>query len=666
MSDQVNVGQNFSYISTNGQSVFTGTQAENGETNYNGIIAAAIKAPPFISVYNNGVYSDVSDGLNGDTLHPVGTLNRIDIDNPTRSLFGNIFLEYNPISNLSLKSNLGITQIDSKFEEFQPRVSEQSKVQTTVNRFITENTQRSNLSWENTANYTPNVGDDHSLQVLAGYSIQKDEAESNYLRSRGFENEKRNLISIPAAEEIELTRYKYDVQTLMSFFTRAQYDFRKKYFISASVRRDGSSKLASDKRWQDFPSVALGWRLSEENFFNSSILNNIKLRASWGKVGNLESLGSFPTNLPLSIGNVILGGPGYQIATSLDGKSNPDLKWETSETTNFGFDLNSTDNKITLTADYFVRTTKDLLLKLPVSPIEGILAEDAPFQNAGEVQNKGLELALGVNKYLGDFTYNLTGNVSFIKNELTALKDGFKALPENETQVATHYPLWNAVGQPLFSYYILETDGLLRSEAQVTEARANGQPSAQLGDIKFVDQNGDKIIDDDDRVYKGSAFPKTTFGLNGNFNFKNFDFSIFIQGASGAYAYNGYKFTTTYPAHTSVDGANLLNVALDTWSEQNTNAAHPRLSISDPNQNIRMSDFWLESTNYIRIKNLSLGYTLNKNNIYDSLRIYATAQNLFTWTDYSGLDPEIGNRGIDGGQYPVARVFTIGFNMRLK
>lgn len=670
INDKIKVGQNFSFTKTNGQSVFTGTQGENGETNYNGIIAAAIKAPPFMSIYNaDGTYTDVSDGQNGDVLHPVGTLNRIDVDNPSKSYFGNLFLEYKPLQNIKFKSSFGMNYTDTNYEEFQPRVAEQSKVQTTVNRLITEDSEGTNWSWENTLDYTPNIGDDSNFQILAGYALQQEEFEANYLRARGFENEQRSLISIPRAESIEETKYAYKVQTLVSYFSRALYDYKKKYFISASIRRDGSSKLltpGTDKHWQNFPSVAAGWSISEEEFFDSEFISNLKLRASWGRVGNIESLGSFPTNLPLSIGNVILGGNGYKRSIALDGKSNPNIRWETSETTNFGLDFSSINNKYSLTADYFIRDTKDLLLRLPVSPLEGILAENAPYQNAGEVRNSGLELALGVNKYEGDFTYNLSGNISFIKNELTKLSGGFSSLDEGQTQVATHYPLVYAVNQPLGSFYLIETDGLLRTAAQVTEARANGQPNAQLGDIKFIDQNNDQKIDSKDRVHKGSAFPKTTFGFNGNFNYKNFDLSIFIQGASGAYAYNGYSFTTAYPAHTSVTGANLSSIALDTWSAQNPNAAYPRLSIDDPNQNIRMSDFWLESTDYVRVKNLSVGYSLKGNDIFDALRIYATAQNLITWTNYSGLDPEVGNNGIDGGQYPVSRVFTLGFNVTLK
>ena len=514
LNDQIKVGQNFSYTYTNGQSVFTGTQAENGETNYNGIIAAAIKAPPYVSVYNaDGSYSDIADGQNGDILHPVGTLNRIDIDNPEKSLFGNLFLEYKPVTNLTFKTNFAITRTNTEYEEFQPRVSEQSKVQSNINRLITQGSERLNWSWENTLDYKPELNDDNSLQLLAGYSLQEEEGEVNYLRARGFENEDRNRVVIPVANQIEFTDYRYFTQTLVSFFSRAMYDYKKKYFISASIRRDGSSKLTDDLAWENFPSVAVGWQLSEEDFFNSTFVNNLKFRASWGKVGNLESTGSFPTDVTLTRSNVNLGGSGYSTAVSLDSQSNKTLTWETSETTNFGVDVSSTDNKITLTADYFTRTTRDLLLKVPLDSKRGILPEDAPFQNAGEVQNKGLEIALGVNKNEGDFTYNLTGNVSFIQNEMTSIKGSSTELRESETQVATHFPLWNSVGQPLFSFRMLETDGLLRTDAQVSEARANGQPNAQLGDIKFVDQNGDMVINNDDRTYKGSSFPTTTFGF---------------------------------------------------------------------------------------------------------------------------------------------------------
>ena len=665
LSDKIKLGENFSYVVTNGQSAFTGTQASNGETNYNGVIAAAIKAPPFVSVYDaDGNYSDVADGNNGDVLHPVGTLERINIDNPEKNTFGNLFLEYKPIDKLTLKTSYAINYRDEFYKEFDPRVPEQSKVQKTTNTLTQIQSKGINWSWENTLNYNTVIGDDHSLQLLGGYALQHEESEFDYILAQGFESEDPDLLVLPLAEEIQDIQYGFNEDRLVSFFSRAMYDYKKKYFLSASIRRDGTSKLSDDNRWENFPSVAGGWTVSNEDFFKSDWISNLKFRASWGRVGNIESLSSYPTNIPLSIVNVVLGSDGFQNGVVLDGRSNPDITWEISETSNFGLDFASKDNRWNLTADYFIKNTDRLLIRIPTSPLEGI--GTSPFQNSGKVQNKGLELALGHRKYEGDFTYDISANVSFINNELVEIAEGFDFLPEGETQVATHFPLANAIGEPLYSFYLIESDGLLRTDADVTQAQANGQPDAQLGDIRFIDKNADGVINDDDRVFKGSSFPTTTYGMNMNFGYKNFDLSLFFQGAQGGYAYNGYKFTTTYPAHTSVAGSNLLDVALDTWHPGNVNASNPRLSIDDPNGNLRKSDFWLESTDYLRIKNLSVGYTWSDLPFAERLRFYATAQNLATWTNYTGLDPEVANRGVDGGQYPVAKTFTLGFNITLK
>ena len=665
LSDKIKIGENFSYTLNNGQSAFTGTQAANGETNYNGVIAAAIKAPPFVPVYNSdGVYNDVADGQNGDVLHPVGTLERINIDNPKKNTFGNLFLEYKPTEKLTLKTSYAINHTDEFFKEFDPRVAETSKVQKTTNILTQIRANEINWSWENTVDYTNTFNDVHAFQLLGGYSLQHQERELDGIVAEGFENENPVLIVLPLADEIRDVYYSFFENKLVSFFSRVLYDYNKKYFFSASIRRDGSSKLAQDRRWENFPSVAVGWALSEEGFFKSNFVRSLKLRASWGRVGNIESLSSYPTNLPLSDENTILGQDGYQTGVVLDGRSNDAINWEISETTNFGVDFTSENNKWNLTADYFIKDTDRWLNRTPVSPLEGI--GTSPFQNSGKIRNKGLELALGYTKNEGDFNYNVSGNVSFIKNEVLEIAPGFDFIPDDITQVATHFPLANAVGQPLFSYYLIESDGLLRTDAEVTEARANGQPDAQLGDLRFINQNGDDTIDDDDRVFKGSAFPTVSYGLNFSANYKNFDFSMFLQGTQGGVAYNGYKLTTTYPAHTSVAGANLLDTALDTWHPGNPNASNPRLSIDDPNGNIRKSDFWLEDTDYLRLKNLSVGYTLPESPYFQKLRIYVTGQNVLTWTNYSGLDPEVSNRGVDGGQYPVARTFTLGFNITLK
>ena len=667
LSDKIKIGENFSYTLTNGQSAFTGTQAANGETNYNGVIAGAIKAPPFVSVYNSeGVYSDVADGQNGDVIHPVGTLDRINIDNPKKNTFGNFFLEYKPLEKLTLKTSYGINHTNEFYKEFDPRVAEASKLSKTTNSLTQIQTNEINWSWENTLNYTNTFNDVHAFQLLGGYSLQHQEREFNGIVAQDFDSEDPKLLFIPLADRILFTTYDFSETKLVSFFSRVLYDYDKKYFFSASIRRDGSSRLGKSNGgyWQNFPSVAVGWALSEEDFFKSDFVSNLKLRASWGQVGNLESTSAYPTNLPLVNENIILGQPGYQTGTYVSGRPNYDIRWETSETTNFGLDFSSENNKWNLTADYFIKDTADWLNRTPTISTEGIVV--SPFQNSGKIRNKGLELALGYNKNEGDFTYNVSGNVSFIKNEVLEIAPRFDIIPDDVTQVATHFPLANAVGQPLFSYYLIESDGLLRTDAAVTDARANGQPDAQLGDLRFIDQNNDGVIDDDDRVFKGSAFPTVSYGLNFSANYKKFDFSLFLQGTQGGVAYNGYKLTTTYPAHTSVSGSNLLDTALDTWHPGNPNASNPRLSIDDPNGNIRKSDFWLEDTDYLRLKNLSIGYTLPESPYFERLRIYVTGQNVLTWTDYSGLDPEVSNRGVDGGQYPVARTFTLGFNITLK
>jgi len=267
---------------------------------------------------------------------------------------------------------------------------------------------------------------------------------------------------------------------------------------------------------------------------------------------------------------------------------------------------------------------------------------------------------LSYQKNEGDFTYNISGNISKIKNELVSLGNGITEIGDL-TQVGTHFPIQSTIGQPLFSFYLIETDGIFQSDAEATAYTA--QPNAVAGDLKFKDNNNDGVISDLDSRYKGSAFPDFTYALNGNFNYKNFDLSLFFQGVTGSKAYNGFKLTTVYPAQSSVAYANLSADAIDTWHPGNTGSSNFRLSRTDPNDNIRKSDFWLEDTSYLRLKNITIGYTFSKIKSIDRLRIYTTGQNVFTITDYSGLDPEVANRGIDGGQYPVSRVFTLGLNL---
>ncbi len=660
VSDKLKIGENISYISTNGNSAFTGTQASNGETNYNGIIAQAIKAPPHLAVYDeNGNYSDMPNAGYGLTIHPVSTLKRIDIDNPKSDLFGNIYFDYSPIEGLKLKSSFGINLKTEKFKEFDPRVPEVSKTQKTTNSLQIADINQEDWSLENTVTYNKTFKDIHNVTLLGGYTLQSFSRELFSIIGRDLPSEDPSSLFLVNATLFDKPVSLKEENRLTSYFARVNYAFDDKYLLTASVRRDGTSKLSKENRWGTFPSVALAWKLSEEEFLNDSkTINNFKLRTSWGRIGNISSLSNYPTNVPLSETQVILGVSNFVSGFALDGISNPDIVWETTEQLNFGADLSLFDSRLTLAADYFIKDTKDLILPLPISSLAGV--GNAPFVNAGQVRNKGIELSLTYQKYEGDFTYNISGNISKIDNELVALGNGINNILDF-TQVATHFPIESVVGEPLFSFYLLETDGIFQSDAEATEDLAH--PNAVAGDLKFKDQNGDGEINGDDKVYKGSAFPDFTYGLNANFNYKNFDLSLFFQGVSGSKAYNGFKITTVYPAQTSVAGANLSADAIDTWHSGNTSASNFRLSNNDPNNNLRPSDFWLESTDYLRLKNFTIGYTFPESKFYSRLRTYISAQNLFTITNYSGLDPEVSNKGIDGGQYPVSRVFTLGVNL---
>ena len=660
VNEKLKIGENVSYTRTNGNSAFTGTQATNGETNYNGIIAQAIKAPPHVPVFDeNGNYSNMPDAGYGLTIHPVATLQRIDIDNPVTDVFGNLYLDYTVAKGLKFKSSFGINLKTESFKEFDPRVPEVSKTQKTTNSLQVAEIKQEDWSFENTLTYNKTFNEIHSLTLLGGITQQSFSREIFSIIGRNLPSEDPSSRFLINATLFDKPLSGKEENRLSSYFGRLNYTFNNKYLLTASIRRDGTSKLSDDNRWGTFPSVALAWRMSEENFLNESkSINNLKIRTSWGRIGNISSLSNYPTNVPLSETRVILGATTPVSGFALDGISNPDITWETTEQLNFGLDLSLFNSRFTSSVDYFIKDTKDLILPLPISSLAGV--GNAPFVNAGQVRNKGIEVSMSYAKFEGDFTYNISGNISKIDNELVALGNGINTILDN-TQVATHFPIESVIGQPLFSFYLLESDGIFQSDAEASAYTA--QPNAVAGDLRFKDQNGDGEINGDDKVYKGSSFPNFTYGLNANFNYKNFDFSFFFQGVSGSTAYNGFNITTVYPAQTSVAGANLSAEAINTWHPGNTSGTNFRLSLNDPNNNLRPSDFWLESTDYLRLKNLVIGYTFSEVKIFDRLRAYASAQNLFTITNYSGLDPEVTNKGIDGGQYPVSRVFTLGLNL---
>ena len=458
----------------------------------------------------------------------------------------------------------------------------------------------------------------------------------------------------------------YTEHTLSSLFARGSYNYDERYMFQFTLRRDGSSRFGSNNKYGVFPSFSLGWNFVREPFFNMPEWVTIgKLRYSWGKNG-YENIGDFTYTTLTSMGNNVLFG---RIATKQNGSkanriANPDLKWEESEQHDLGIDLGFMKDALTLSVDYFIKKTNGMILAMPIPSYVG---ETKPLGNVGDMENKGVEIELGWKGHISDFHYSLKGNVSYVKNTLKNLGntegflnfDGIQGIAGGGTRAEN--------GQPFPFFYGYKTDGVFQNMDEVRAyTNANGQliqPKAVPGDVRFVDVNGDGQITTDDRTNIGNGTPDWTFGFNANADWKGFDFNIFLQGVQGSDV-----FDATY--RSDVFSGNYPKWMLNRWTGEGTSDKYPRLSLQDET-NWQVSDLYVCDGSYLRIKNMSLGYTLpaklTRRAFIERFRIYGRVENLVTWTKYWGFDPEIASGGtslgIDRGVYPQARTWTVGFNI---
>ena len=458
----------------------------------------------------------------------------------------------------------------------------------------------------------------------------------------------------------------YTEHTLSSLFARGSYNYDERYMFQFTLRRDGSSRFGSNNKYGVFPSFSLGWNFVREPFFNMPEWVTIgKLRYSWGKNG-YENIGDFTYTTLTSMGNNVLFG---RIATKQNGSkanriANPDLKWEESEQHDLGIDLGFMKDALTLSVDYFIKKTNGMILAMPIPSYVG---ETKPLGNVGDMENKGVEIELGWKGHISDFHYSLKGNVSYVKNTLKNLGntegflnfDGIQGIAGGGTRAEN--------GQPFPFFYGYKTDGVFQNMDEVRAyTNANGQliqPKAVPGDVRFVDVNGDGQITTDDRTNIGNGTPDWTFGFNANADWKGFDFNIFLQGVQGSDV-----FDATY--RSDVFSGNYPKWMLNRWTGEGTSDKYPRLSLQDET-NWQVSDLYVCDGSYLRIKNMSLGYTLpaklTRRAFIERFRIYGMVENLVTWTKYWGFDPEIASGGtslgIDRGVYPQARTWTVGFNI---
>ena len=458
----------------------------------------------------------------------------------------------------------------------------------------------------------------------------------------------------------------YVEHRLASLFGRLSYNYDEKYMLQATIRRDGSSRFGSNNKYGVFPSVSVGWNIMNEKFMESTRdwLTNLKFRASWGKNGN-ENIGDFRYTVLTTSGgtsNYYFGRQASMIyGSKANGLSNEDLKWEESEQTDLGLDFGFWNNKLTFTVDYYIKKTNGMLMTMPIPSYVG---ETKPIGNVGDMENSGVEFELGYKFNVADAHFAIKGNASYLKNKLKNLGNdtgflnyGISQFSDGGTRAEN--------GEPFPFFYGYKTAGVLQNAAQAAEYNAAYGTNSNPGDLIFVDMNGDGQITSDDRTKIGKPTPDWNFGLNLNADWKGFDLNVFFQGVSGADI-----FDATW--RQDIASGNYPTWVLDRWTGEGTSNKLPLLKLGD-SKNWVCSDIYIQDGSYLRLKNISLGYTLprslTKKAYIERLRVYVRAENLFTWTKYWGFDPEIGSSstsmGVDYGVYPQARTYTLGFNISL-
>ncbi|WP_242094371.1 SusC/RagA family TonB-linked outer membrane protein [Aestuariivivens sediminicola] len=669
ISDKITIGENVNITRTDGNGV-------NTSSSYSGAIINAMYMPSAAPVYDefgnfHGVAPEGSAfaGAYGDVYNPVALLLRPTVDNPSTQINANAFLNYNIIEGLKFRSAFSIDLLKQENKTFTPQIPESGR--RTLQNYLDQSwTERYIWNWDNQISYEKNFGK-HHLDLTAVYSAQYTNFESSSVEAQDFLREESWYQYLRNARDITSWGSSAYEEALTSAIGRVRYNFDNKYYIAASIRQDETSKLVSGSRKDVFPSVSGAWRISSESFMeNVDWLSNLKLRASWGQIGNIRSVNSYAFNIPISsTRSVYLGRDAERVqAYFINSQSNPNLKWETSETTDFGLDASLFKGKLELTADYFKKTTKDMILINAPNTHTGV--SNGPPSNVGTVENVGYEFSVNYRNFDKALKYSVGMNLSSIKNELIDL-GGYTSdnISHSDDVRSSLRPFRSEAGQPLYSYYLVPWEGIFNNQAEIDSHQKDGnliQPNAVPGDFKFTDTNDDGVISDDDRVYHGNAFPKITYAVNANLEYKNFDLFVFFQGVEDINLFNGAKYSTYAMNEQTYNRDNRI---LNAWTPSNQNTDIPRLSTLDNNRNFGTNSTWyLEDGSYLRLKNITLGYTLPKS-VFDhvmkgaSLRAYLSGENLFTITNYSGIDPEVGGIGLDVSGYPVSKVYSVGLSL---
>lgn len=663
-SARINSTYNFNRYITVGENLMVANWYDRGYTTNDdrGIPYTAMRQHPALPVRGiDGDWARPMELISSDIANPVQELyNGRDNTNQSWKIFGNMYLAVTPIEGLTLKSNLGIEHVQYFNKILNRKINESD-----MNSMSREYGQGDTWTWTNTANYVKTFNKLHHLNALAGVEATKYTFENLSGARTDYAFEDDDYMHIGSGEGTQTNGGGKSQWSLFSLFAKVDYNYADRYLASFTIRRDASSRLAEDNNSGVFPAFSLAWRPTQESFFpQNDILNDLKIRFAWGQNGNsaIDNLYASYSTYRYDMGNGAydLNGtntgqvPGIIVSAS----GNPDLKWETTTQTNIGVDLGFFGGALSLSADYYIKKTKDMLTIPPVLSVAGENA--AMWMNTGDMDNKGFELQLNyISPRYGDFSWSGGFNISKYKNKLVKLNNLVKNVGGDVRMM---------VGEPMGVYYGYVCDGIFQNEDQVSNHAT--QHGAAPGRLIYRDIDGNGTIDENDRCIIGDPNPDFSLGLNLDFKYRDFTLSTFFTGDFGFDIYNTTKRQLDFMSYGGVSTNRGIGV-LNAWTPTNTGASIPALSVTDDNNETRMSTYYIEDGSYFKMKYIKLAYSLPKKVLRpigaSALNVYGQVENVFTITDYSGLDPELplGSYGarIDNGPYPRSRVFSLGLNL---
>lgn len=672
--DIIKMGEHmtFSYIKSNGVQV--GNQ-------YNNTLRGAFNTSPFVPMYDaNGNFFDNSNSewYNGEANPYAQMVYSNQNRRNNQRLVGDVYLIAQPFKGLTFKSSLGMDYTVYESRSFSPIYKLSIYTYNNSTRATQSMDKSRSFLWENLLSYKFTLNNSHHFEVLGG--------TSSYHYTGSFINgTNADLVfsdlghawldnaTNTEGSNMTISGGPSNPDRRMSYFGRVNYNFNDTYLLNATLRADGSSRFAAGHRWGYFPSISAGWVLTNEAFLkdHQQWLDYLKLRASWGQVGN-QNIDPFQYLTPIAISNTNYSFGNSQTALTPGAYpsrlANPDVKWETSEQTNIGIDASLLKGKFNVNFDWYDKTTKDWLIEAPILATAGA---EAPFINGGNVSNRGVELALNYKSNVGDFNYSIGLNGSYNKNKVGRIPNADGIIHgEGNLLFNNSLEFYRAQsGFPIGYFWGLRTNGIFQNEQEVNEYRsASGQviqPSAQPGDVRYVDLNSDGVISDLDRTMIGNPNPDYTFGISLSGNYKAFDFSILASGVAGN------ELVQSWRNHSS-QYSNYSTAILSRWHGEGSSNSMPRVT-EDARNWTNFSDLYIHKGDYLRINNITLGYDFGKvlkKSYLRQVRIYASALNVYTFTKYNGMDPEIGYgttsfaSGIDLGYYPRPRTLLFGANIR--